>query len=70
MGCTSEAITENGTAITNATVSTVAFVAGGVLFVGGVTLYLTAPKEKSPGVGLQVMASFGFPAGLTVAGRF
>jgi hypothetical protein len=61
-------------ALTLATVSTVSFVAGGVLAAGGFTLLLTAPsasKEARPAQGLQ-LAPTGGPggAGVTLRGWF
>jgi serine/threonine-protein kinase len=50
-------------ATSQATVSTIAFVAGGVLLAGGAVLYLTAPRAR---------VSLGGPglAGMTVGGVF
>ncbi len=47
------------------TVSTVAFIAGGVLAATGITLWVTAPSPK----GAQARAAFG-PNGLSLDGRF
>lgn len=50
-----------------ATVSTIAFLAGGVLTVGGAVLYFTAPKAGSVGVAPSVGTS---AAGLNVTGAW
>jgi hypothetical protein len=42
--CSSTAVKDDNTAHTQATVSTVAFVAGAALLAGGIALYLTAPN--------------------------
>jgi hypothetical protein len=63
-GCSPQAINDHNSTTTFATVSTIGFVAGGVLLAGGVTLYLMAPKGASA-VGLQVT-----PSGLSMAGVF
>lgn len=47
---------KNDDARTDATISTIAFAAGGALLAGGIVLYLTAPKEGSA-VGLRVVPS-------------
>jgi hypothetical protein len=52
-------------AVTGATLSTVGFIAGGVLLAGGVTLFLTAPKGESPRVGFEAR-----PGGFAVNGEF
>ena len=46
-------------------VSTVGFIAGGVLLAGGLTLYFTAPRGDSPRVGLEAR-----PGGFAVSGEF
>jgi hypothetical protein len=51
---------------TFATGSTVGFITGGVLLAGSLTLYFTAPKNKSPSIGLHGMG----PGGFSVLGRF
>ncbi len=43
------ALDERSHALTFGTVSSVGYIAGGVLVAGGVTLYLTAPKKTEPG---------------------
>ena len=60
-GClaTSPAQGQRSQALTDATVSTVGFIAGGVLVAGGAALWLTAPSHKeapgpAPGGGAQV----------------
>ena len=64
-GCSAQATNNHSNAVTFGTVSTAGFVAGGLLLAGGFTLYFTAPKDRSPTVGIQVA-----PGGLGVAGRF
>lgn len=65
MGCTSQAIRERGNAVTFSTVSDVGLIAGGVVLAGGITLYLTAPKDASPRAALHVV-----PGGISMAARF
>ena len=64
-GCTAQAIRDHDSASTLATVSTVGFIAGGILLAAGLTFYFTAPKDDAPRVGLEVA-----PGGLGMAGRF
>jgi hypothetical protein len=64
-GCSSRAMSDRRTAGDYATVSTVTFIAGGVLLAGGVTLYFTAPRDASPTVGLDLA-----PGSVSMAGRF
>ncbi len=64
-GCPSQAINDRSSALTDATVSTVGFIAGGVLAATGVVLFLTAPKSGAPQVGLQVR-----PDGFAITGGF
>ena len=64
-GCSAQATNNHSNAVTFGTVSTAGFIAGGVLLAGGVTLYFTAPGDRSPSVGIQMA-----PGGLGVAGRF
>ena len=49
------------------TLSTVGFIAGGVLAAAGVTVWLTAPKAKTSGV---MLAPYAGPLGAGVTGRF
>jgi hypothetical protein len=56
-GCSQQAINDRSSALTSATISTISFVAGGVLLAGGAVLYFTAPKhgaEPGPTVGLTL----------------
>ena len=53
--CSPKAISDRSTTLTYGNVSTVAFVAGGVLLAGGLTVYFTAPKDHTPFVGVQVV---------------
>jgi hypothetical protein len=64
-GCSSQAMNDRSDAVTRATVSTVGFIAGGVLLASGVVLYLTAPKGDSPRVGFEAK-----PGGFAVNGEF
>ncbi len=64
-GCSAAAIQSHDSAVTEATVSTVAFIAGGVLLAGGLTLFFTAPKDSVRKVGVQVA-----PGWLGMTGRF
>jgi hypothetical protein len=64
-GCSTQAMDDRSHAVTDATVATVGFIAGGVLLAGGLTLYLTAPKGDSPRVGLEAR-----PGGFAVSGEF
>jgi hypothetical protein len=64
-GCPAKAMNERNTALTDATVSTIGFIAGGVLLAGGLTLFFTAPKGGSTDVGLRVT-----PGGFVVSGGF
>jgi hypothetical protein len=80
-GCssTSPAQTDKSHATTYATVSTVGFVAGSVLLVGGIAIWFTAPSSGEPrpaapppGVAPVVAAVGVVPSvgGLSVVGRF
>ena len=53
----------------SATVSTVGFIAGGVLLAGGVVVYLTAPRTNAATVGLAPGAP-GAAGGLTLTGAW
>jgi hypothetical protein len=66
-GCSPAATSERSSAVSDATGSTVGFVAAGLLLAGGLTLYLTAPKSKTeaPRMGVEVG-----PGALGLAGRF
>ena len=50
-GCSAQATASRGDAVTYATTSTVAFVAGAALLAGGVTLYFAFPTQPSVQVG-------------------
>lgn len=63
----SPGLAERSTAGTWATVSDIAFIAGGAAVVGGVVLYFTAPHGNVPAMGLAP-ASRG--TGLSLVGRF
>ncbi len=64
-GCSPQAMSDRSSAVTSATISTVGFIAGGVLLAGGLTLFFTAPKGDAPRVGLEAR-----PNGLAVNGEF
>jgi hypothetical protein len=57
--CSQQGVNESGTAHGQATVSTVAFVAGGALLAGGAAVYLTAPREGGVSVGPTAFAGGG-----------
>jgi hypothetical protein len=63
--CSSQAISDRSSSVTDATVSTVGFIAGGVLAATGVVLYVTAPKSGSARVGLEA-----HPGGFAITGGF
>jgi hypothetical protein len=65
MGCSTQAANDRTNALTFGAVSTVSFIAGGVLLAGGITLYVAGLKTPSPNVGLQLT-----PGSVGVAGRF
>jgi hypothetical protein len=64
-GCSAQATNDRNNALTYGTVSTVAFIAGGGLVGGGLTLYFTAPKSRAPSVGVQMA-----PGRMAMTGRF
>jgi serine/threonine-protein kinase len=65
MGCSTQAMNDHNSTTTFATVSTTAFIAGGVLLAGGITIYLVTPKGHASTVGLEVA-----PGSIGLAGRF
>jgi len=66
--CDTTGLSDLNDATSAATVSTIAFIAGGAVLAGGVVLYLVAPRG-SPGTGLVVApGSAGSVAGLTLRG--
>jgi hypothetical protein len=65
VGCSPQAMNDRSSTQTSATVSTVGLVAGAALLAGGLTLYLTAPKDPARAVGLVVA-----PNGAGVGGSF
>jgi hypothetical protein len=67
IGCNAQGAQDGRTAHSQATVSTVAFIGGGVLLGGGVVLYLTAPKSGSVAVSPEVGSG---GAGLAVRGKW
>jgi hypothetical protein len=64
-GCSSQAMNDRSTAVSLATGSTIAFIAGGVLAAGGLTLFFVAPKGTAATVGVQAS-----PGGILFAGGF
>jgi hypothetical protein len=67
-GCSAAATSDRSNAVTFGTVSTVGFIAGGVLLAGGIALYFTAPKaEKPPPVSIGLRLS---PGAFGLAGSF
>lgn len=70
--CTPRGVELTDDAQTAATVSTIGFVAGGVLVAGAAALFLTAPSRRAaPAAGLVVAPSVGWrAAGVGVSGRF
>lgn len=69
--CTSVGLGQVDDAKSLGTVSTVAFIAGGVLAVGGLVLVLTAPKGEKPAPTVHAaMGAPGAAAGLTLGGTF
>jgi hypothetical protein len=69
----SQAASDHSTWSTDGTVSTVAFVAGGLLVAGGATLFFTAGDGpvRSSGTGLVVAPSLGpGAAGMLIRGEF
>jgi hypothetical protein len=64
-GCSTQAINHRSDAVTDGAVSTVAFVAGGILLATGLTLYFTAPRDHAPQLGLQIA-----PGGAGLTGTF
>jgi hypothetical protein len=65
MGCSAQATNNRSDSLTFGTVSTVGFIAGGALLATGLTIYLTAPRDRATNVGVQLS-----PGGLGVSGRF
>jgi hypothetical protein len=64
--CTKQsAVDEQKSASSDALISTVGFIAGGVLAATGAVLFFTAPKAASPTVGVLVR-----PDGVAVTGTF
>jgi hypothetical protein len=66
-----QSVADYNTASTDATVSTVAFVAGGVAVAAGVVLYFVAPKAKAAGIEWQLVPAVGADrAGISLKGAF
>jgi hypothetical protein len=64
--CNATGVNDRSSAVRDGDISTIAFIAGGVLAAGGVTLFFLAPKssvEAAPAVGMG-------SAGLTLRGNF
>jgi hypothetical protein len=52
--CDPTGVSEGHNAHSDAAISTVAFIAGGVLVAGGATLYFATPRDTTVGVGASV----------------
>ena len=65
--CTNQGAQDGQTAHSQATISTVGFIAGAALLAGGALLYFTAPTGSSMGVAPTVGTTGG---GLSVAGAW
>ena len=65
--CNSNATADEGSPNTQARVSTIGFIAGGLLLAGGAVLYFTAPTAGSVGLAPTVGTN---GAGLSVAGAW
>jgi hypothetical protein len=57
------AVADHDSAASAATVSTIGFVAGGVLFAGGVVLYITAPRNAGSSTGSVALIPSVLPGG-------
>jgi hypothetical protein len=54
------ATSDKSTTVTDGTISTIAFIAGGVLVAGGAVLFFTgAPRESTPAASLRISPSIG-----------
>jgi hypothetical protein len=72
-GCTdhAKALSDHDSAVTDATLSDVGFIAGGVLVAAGVLLYATAPKSSSTTGAVRVVPRVGSSGGgLGLEGQF
>jgi hypothetical protein len=69
--CSQEGLDKDQTARSQATVSTIGFIAGGVALAAGAAIYFTAPsnKEAQPGVAIGVAPTAG-GAGLVMRGAW
>jgi hypothetical protein len=70
-----QAVTEQGTAVSDGAISTIGFIAGGSLLAGGIALWLMAPSEASaspaPALAIRVSPSLSSGmAGIAVKGEF
>jgi hypothetical protein len=64
-----QSVSDYNAASTDATISTVTFIAGGAAVAAGAILFFTAPRVKTAGVEWQLAPAVGFgTAGLTVRG--
>lgn len=66
--CSAEGYDQGTSAKSSGNVSTIAFIAGGALFAGGLVLYLTAPRNRSDTVG-SVRVGMG-PGSVLLGGTF
>jgi hypothetical protein len=63
-------VQDNNDAKSQATISTVGFIAGGVVLAAGVVVYLTAPKAR-PATAIRLMPAVGMgEVGLRVGGAW
>jgi serine/threonine-protein kinase len=72
-GCSPAGVTFRNDAISAGNISTISFIAGGVLFAGGLTLYLTAPRRPDTAKlrGLPSSVRVGIaPQGVFAGGSF
>ncbi len=66
-----QAQSDHSTAVTDGTISTVSFIAGGALLAGGIVLYVVARSSAAPATGLVVSPSVGPQGGgMTLLGTF
>lgn len=57
--CNAAGLSQRSSALTAATISTVGFIGGVALTAGGAALYLTAPDDRPPGIGLAARPEHG-----------
>lgn len=70
-GCDAQCVSLSKQAVTAATASTIAFIAGGALVAAGAVLWLTAPRERSEALGVALVPMAGPQgAGAGLSGSF